>query len=119
MELKVKASKNAMKALENFMFDSRYEYELKECCECSENDRIEQIIADIREELKEKFAEAEEDGKKVLGCKLKAELITIDEDDTPFDVIMEIAKSAYEANDIGVLKKISELAQEALEDEEE
>lgn len=122
MELKVKASRNAMRALKNFMFESRYEYECRECrecCECSENDKIEQIIADIREDIEEKFAEAEEDGKKVLGCKLKAELITIDEDDTPFDVIMEIAKSAYEANDIGVLKKISELVQEALEDEEE
>ena len=117
MELKVKASKKAIKALENFMFDSKYEYELKECFECSENDKVEQIIADIREEIEEKFAEAEEDGKKVLGCKLKAELITIEEDDTPFDVLMEIAKNAYEAGDIDALKKISELAQEVLEEE--
>lgn len=119
MELKVKASRNAMRALKNFMFESRYEYELKECCECSENDRIEQIIADIREEIEEKFAEAEEDGKKVLGCKLNAELITIDEDDTPFDVIMEIAKSAYNNNDLETLTKIAELAKEAIEEDEE
>ena len=119
MELKVKASKKAIKALENFMFDSKYEYELKECFECSENDKVEQIIADVREELEEKFAEAKEDGKKILGCKLNAELITIEEDDTPFDVIMEIAKSAYNNNDLETLTKIAELAKEAIEEDEE
>lgn len=96
MELKVKASKDAIKALENFMFDSRYEYECKECNECSENDRFEQIIAAVREDLEEKFAEAEEDRKKVLGCKINTKLITIDEDDMPFEVIVEIAKKALE-----------------------
>ena len=116
MELKVKASKDAIKALENFMFDSRYEYECKECNECSENDRVEQTIAKIREELAEKFAEAEEDGKDVVGCDLKIKLITTDKDDTPFDALMEIAKRAYNNNDLEMLTRIGEMAKELLEE---
>ena len=118
MELKVKASEKAIKALENFMFDSKYEYQFIKCNDCSENDKIEETIADVREELEDKFAEAEENGKKVVGCRLNIEVITIDEDDTPFDALMEIVKRAYEANDIDMLAKISDLAQETLEDEE-
>ncbi len=120
MELKVKASKKAIKALEDFMFDSKYEYECKEYNERSENDKVEQAFADIRKNLEDKFAKAEEDGKEVLGCELKIKLITINkEDDTPFDSIVEIAKSAYNNNDLETLTKIAELAKETLEDEED